>query len=114
MADGRGSVRRYPLAALLTGAVALGLVALGWWLRDGEYRADRGRFLDPGWWVGFATSGLGHLAFGRTGFKIALVALGLTAAALVGLRRRRATETAPPDDRRAGSDAPDRPAGGSG
>ncbi|MEH0972560.1 hypothetical protein V6U77_15680 [Micromonospora sp. CPCC 205546] len=100
MADRSGSGRRYRVAALLAGAVALGLVAWGWWLRDWEYRADRGRFLDPGWWAGVATSGLGHLAFGRTGFKIALVALGLTAAALVGLRRRRAAGAAPSEDRR--------------
>ncbi|MFV2113114.1 hypothetical protein ACFHW0_12355 [Micromonospora sp. LOL_025] len=107
MAGGRSDGRRYRVAALLTGAVALGLVALGWWLRDGEYRADRGRFLDPGWWIGVATSGLGHLAFGRTGFKIALVALGLMAAGLVGLRRRRAAGAAPPEERGPGSDAPD-------
>ncbi|MEH1098951.1 hypothetical protein [Micromonospora sp. CPCC 205561] len=112
MADGRGSGRRYTVAALLTGAVALGLVALGWWLRDGEYRADRGRFLDPGWWVGVVTSGVGHLAFGKVGFKIALVVLGLVAAGLVGLRRRRAAEAAAPEDRQPGSEAPDRPAGG--
>ncbi|RKN16057.1 hypothetical protein D7147_23440 [Micromonospora musae] len=97
MAGGRGSGRRYALSALLAGVVAIGLVVLGWWVRGWAYRADRDRFLDPEWWVGFAASALGHLAFGRAGFKVALLVVGLTIAAWVGLRRRR-PRAAEPDD----------------
>ncbi|MEV4203010.1 hypothetical protein [Micromonospora globbae] len=99
---------RYAAAALLAGAAALALVALGWWARDWEYRADRGRFLDPEWWAGTAVSALGHLALGTVGFKIALGAVGLAVAAGVGLRRRRSSRL---DDQLPGA-RPDGPVGG--
>ncbi|MEU4567411.1 hypothetical protein [Micromonospora sp. NPDC023956] len=89
MTAGRNGSGRLVVAALLTALGALGLVALGWWLRDWEFSTDRGRFLDPSWWAGSMTTGLGYLAFGKAGFKIALVAVGAVAAGTLWARGRR-------------------------
>ncbi|BCL16697.1 hypothetical protein [Micromonospora sagamiensis] len=85
----RNGAGRLIVAALLTGLLALGLVALGWWLRNWEFSTDRGRFLDPSWWAGLVTTGLGHLAFGKVGLKIALVAVGAVTAGTLWARGRR-------------------------
>ncbi|MGK5739581.1 hypothetical protein [Micromonospora sp. URMC 103] len=49
--------------------------------------------------MGVVAGALGHLAFGRTGFKIALVVVGLALAAWAGLRRRRPAADEPDDQR---------------
>ncbi|SCL32817.1 hypothetical protein GA0070616_4561 [Micromonospora nigra] len=88
VADG-GSRRTLLFSALIAGALGLGLVAVGWWLRDWEWNTDRWRFLDPSWLGGVVITGLGHLAIGRTGFKIGLLVLGAAAGGVVWLRQRR-------------------------
>ncbi|MFI6825216.1 hypothetical protein ACIBJE_30350 [Micromonospora sp. NPDC050187] len=95
MSAARDGTARLVVAAILVGVAALGLVALGWWLRDWEFSTDRDRYLDPSWWAGVITVGLGNLAFGKVGFKIALAAVAAVAA-LLWARRRRA-EAADPD-----------------
>ena len=84
--------RRLIIAAVVAGAAGLALVALGWWVVDWQYRADRDRTSDPSWWSSVVLRGLGFLAFGKAGFKIALVCVaGLAAgvAWLIGRRRGR-------------------------
>ncbi|WP_416905393.1 hypothetical protein [Micromonospora echinospora] len=93
MPAARNSTARLTVAAVLVGVLALGLVALGWWLRDWEFSTDRGRYLDPSWWAGVIVIGLGNLAFGKVGFKIALAVVA-GGAALLWARRRRADHPA--------------------
>lgn len=87
--------RRLVIAAVVAGAAGLILVTLGWWVVDWQYRADRDRIYDPSWWSSVVLRGLGYFAFGKAGFKIALIAVaGLAAgvAWLVGRRRSRAAQ----------------------
>ncbi|GLY23867.1 hypothetical protein [Micromonospora sp. NBRC 101691] len=94
MPAARNSTARLIVAAVLVGVLALGLVALGWWLRDWEFSTDRDRYLDPSWWAGVIVIGLGNLAFGKVGFKIALAVVA-GGAALLWARRRRADHADP-------------------
>ncbi|MER7165070.1 hypothetical protein ABT336_03195 [Micromonospora sp. NPDC000207] len=93
-----GNSRRLIGAALVTMVFALTLLALGWWVRGWEYDPDRSRYLDPAWWVGSLTSGLGYLAISPTGLKVALLVIGAPAAAALWLRRRNTTDHRPPSD----------------
>ncbi|SCL31765.1 hypothetical protein GA0074692_3173 [Micromonospora pallida] len=88
MSAARNGTVRLAVAAVLVGVVALGLVTLGWWFRDWEFSTDRDRYLDPSWWGGVITVDLGHLAFGKVGFKIALAAVAAVGALLWARRRR--------------------------
>ncbi|MFE0594025.1 hypothetical protein [Micromonospora echinospora] len=94
MSAARNSTARLIVAAVLVGVLALGLVALGWWLRDWEFSTDRDRYLDPSWWAGVIVIGLGNLAFGKVGFKIALAVVA-GGAALLWARHRRADHADP-------------------
>jgi hypothetical protein len=89
--NGTQDVRRKHLivAALLAGAASLALVVLGWWLVDWQFRADRERLTDPSWWTSTTLRLLGYLAFGKVGFKVALVTVVGAAAAVGWLRARR-------------------------
>ncbi len=84
-------VRRKHLivAALLAGATGLALAALGWWLVDWQFRGDRERLIDPSWWTSTILRLLGYLAFGKVGFKVALVTVVGAVAAVGWLRARR-------------------------
>ena len=77
------------IAALLAGAAGLALVVLGWWLVDWQYQGDRERLTDPSWWGSSALRMLGLLAFGKAGFKVALVAVVAAVAGVGWLRARR-------------------------
>ncbi|OZV81024.1 hypothetical protein CA850_12820 [Micromonospora echinospora] len=117
MSAARNSTARLIAASVLVGVLALGLVALGWWLRDWEFSTDRDRYLDPSWWAGVISIGLGNLAFGKVGFKIALAVVA-GGAALLWARRRRADHADPVHTTDAGhttgpdhATAPDHPTG---
>ncbi|MEV4642320.1 hypothetical protein AB0J80_33720 [Actinoplanes sp. NPDC049548] len=106
MADNTANHRRLVIAAVLAGTAGLALVALGWWVVGWRIRADWGSWADGSWWAGAAVRGLGYLAFGKAGFKVALILLaGVSAGTTwVRARRRKPTDAAsvvdesPPDD----------------
>jgi len=81
------------VAAIVTGLCGFVLVAVGWWFRDWDPSSDRQRLDDGSWWAGVVSQGLGYLAFGKLGFKVALAtvagSIGVTAWA-----RRRSKENA--------------------
>ncbi|GAA3383793.1 hypothetical protein [Cryptosporangium minutisporangium] len=85
------------LAAALTGVGGLALVVLGWWIVGWEYRGDWGRLTDFSWWVGGVLRGLGFLAYGKAGLKIALGCVAAVVAALAWLRSRRHHRAAQPE-----------------
>ncbi|WP_035859125.1 hypothetical protein [Cryptosporangium arvum] len=83
--------KRHVVAAVLTVAGGLALIVLGWWFVGFEYQGDWGRFADGSWWASEAVKAVGLLAFGKVGFKVALVCVGAAIAigAKVVSRRRR-------------------------
>ncbi|MGN9813155.1 hypothetical protein ACTMSW_27840 [Micromonospora sp. BQ11] len=90
MSDGQQhGHRRLVVAAVLAGAGALALVALGWWMRDWEHRTDPARLVDLSWWSGAGVSALGYLGLGKAGLKLGLLAAGGAAGLAVWLRGRR-------------------------
>ena len=91
--------KRLVIAAVVAGAGGLALVALGWWVVDWQVRADRDRVADPAWWTSVVLRGLGYFAFGKAGFKIALVAVAGIVGGVAWLRaRRRATSEDSPSN----------------
>ncbi|MCA2214165.1 hypothetical protein [Jidongwangia harbinensis] len=77
------------LAVLLAGAAGLTLVVLGWWIVDWQARSDGDRVGDPSWWAGGLARLAGYLSLSKVGFKLALVAVLGTVAAVAWMRSRR-------------------------
>ena len=89
--------KRYLVAAVLTAAGGVALLVVGWWLVGFEYRDDWSRLADGAWWASSLLKGLGFLAFGKAGFKIALVCVVALIALGAKLRLRRRAQATDPD-----------------
>lgn len=88
-ADVVNEKRHLILAAVLAGVAGLGLVVLGWWIIDWQFRADWGRLTEASWWTSGVVRALGFLAFGKVGFKLALAAVLGTVAAVAWWKGRK-------------------------
>jgi hypothetical protein len=84
------------VAAVVAGAAGLALFAAGWWIQDWQQADGSDRLADGSWWAGAIVRGLGYLAFGQVGFKVALAVL-LAAGVVIARVQRRRTPNLPAD-----------------
>jgi hypothetical protein len=92
------NVRRSTLvgAAVLAGAVGIGLVILGWWAQGWQHHDGWDRYTDLSWWTGGLVRGLGILMLGKLGFKVALAGIVASLAAFAWYRNNQPDKKTPP------------------